>query len=424
ARFQFNYYNFKVIPNSPAQPGLQIPGFVNNLGTNIFLPNFTTGRRYEFADNVTMLRGKHTIKFGGYELLRGNHTESHTFFPGRFVFGSLPAGLISPQLTTTLINPLQAASFGLPQVFQQGFGNPVYPYENRPLTAFYGQDSWRITPSFTLNYGLRYELDTQYEPLSTYKKNFEPRVSFAWDPFHDHKTVIRGGYGIFDAQIYFQIPGVDLSLGVLNANKSSVGNSTKAGQVQNLTAICGIAGIIPGSGTSPCNREVSIYIVPITGVPGAGPALNAPAVFQTLFAQGAITCTTPAPKQYACITPGPGPGGLAQFGLNVTNSGPLSPLQVVFVDQPNFRNPYSQQASLGIEREITPGLSVSASYIYSHTIGLPVAIDTNLLPAPLTQITLANGKAVQYRNWNGGVLPGEAAPADPLGGQETIVSGP
>ena len=35
-----------------------------------------------------MIRGKHTMKFGVSELLRGNHTESHTFLPGRFVFGT------------------------------------------------------------------------------------------------------------------------------------------------------------------------------------------------------------------------------------------------------------------------------------------------------------------------------------------------
>ena len=79
-----------MIPNEPGQVGLQIPGFINNLGTNIFLPNLTILRRWEFADNVTMIRGRHTIRFGWYELLRGNHTESHTFLPGRFVFGSLP----------------------------------------------------------------------------------------------------------------------------------------------------------------------------------------------------------------------------------------------------------------------------------------------------------------------------------------------
>jgi len=426
-RLQFDYATLNVIPNEPGEVGLQIPGVVNNLGTSIFIPNFTISRRYEIADNFTLIRGHHTMKFGGSELLRGNHTESHTFFPGRFIFGSLPGGLISPQLATTSIDPLQSASFGLPQVFQQGFGNPVYPYYTRPWTAGFWQDAWRIKPNFTLTYGLRYELDTQYAPLNTYKKNFGPRVSFAWDPFKDHKTVIRGGYGIFYAPIYDQIPAVDLSLGVLNANKSSVGNSTTAGQVNNLDAICGMTGafgLFPGNGSSPCNREISIYIIPLTGVPGGNPALNAMTVFQTLFAQGAISCTTPAPGSYACITPngvgtsglgGLGAGGLSQFGLNVTNSGPLAELQVVFADQPNFRNPYSQQAEFGIEREIAPGFSVSASYIYSHTIGLPVAIDTNLLPAPMSTVTLASGKTVSYRNWNT-----SAAGADPLGGAEGL----
>ena len=137
ARVQWDYNSFNVIPNEPGQVGLQIPSFINNLGTNIFLPSITILRRYEFADNFTVIRGHHTLKFGGYELLRGNHTESHTFFPGRFVFGSLPGGLISPQLATTTVNPLQSASLGLPQVYQQGFGDPTYPYYTRPLTAFY-----------------------------------------------------------------------------------------------------------------------------------------------------------------------------------------------------------------------------------------------------------------------------------------------
>jgi hypothetical protein len=223
ARVQWDYYSFRVIPNVPAQVGLQIPSFINNIGSNIFLPNLTILRRYEFADNLTTIQGNHTLKFGAYELLRGNHTESHTFFPGRFVFGSLPGFLVSPQLASTTINPLQSATLGLPQVYQQGFGNPTYPYYTRPLTAFYAQDSWKVRPSFTLNYGLRYDLDTQFAPLTTYKKDFGPRVSFAWDPFKDHKTVIRGGYGIFYGPVDVQIPDVDYSLGVRNANNSAVG---------------------------------------------------------------------------------------------------------------------------------------------------------------------------------------------------------
>jgi Carboxypeptidase regulatory-like domain len=431
ARVQWNYYGFNVIPNQPGEVGLQIPGFINNLGTNIFLPNKTILRRYEFADNLTIIRGHHTFKFGGSELLRGNHTESHTFFPGRFVFGSLPGFLISPCLAPTSptnpcaggtistgasISSLQSTSFGLPQVFQQGYGDPTYPYYTRPLTSVYAQDSWTIRPNFTLNYGLRYELDTQFAPLTTYKKDFAPRVSFAWDPFKDHKTVVRGGYGIFYGPVDVQIPDVDLSLGVVNGNKSAVENKPGAGQVANLTSICGFSQfgvpIIPGNGTSPCNREISIYVDPLGGVPALG--IKGPEVmFPTLFAGGApnnlIACTTPAPGNAACITL----AAVAQFGINVTNRGPVGPLQVVFVNQPGYRPPIAQQASFGIEREIGPGFSISLSGIYSHTQRLPVAIDTNLLPAPFSTVTLANGRTVSYRNWNTGA-------ADPLGGTEGL----
>ena len=260
-----------------------------------------------------------------------------------------------------------------------------------------------------MNYGLRYELDSQFAPLTTYKKDFAPRISFAWDPIGDHKTVIRGGYGIFYGPVDVQIPDVDLSLGVVNRNKSAVENSGPGSQVANLTAICGIAPLFPGNGSSPCNREISIYVDPITptGLPGLQ---TAPVVFQTLFAQGLIGCTTPTPGNAACITP----AAVAPFGINVTNSGILSPLQVVFVNQPGYRPPIAQQASFGIERELGRGLSISLSAIYSHTQRLPVAIDTNLLPAPFSTVKLANGQVVTYRNWN------TSPAADPLGGTEGL----
>ncbi len=270
----------------------------------------------------------------------------------------------------------------------------------------------------TLNYGLRYDLDSQFAPLTTYSKDFGPRVSFAWDPFKNHKTVIRGGYGIFYGPVDVQIPDVDYSLGVRNANNSAVGNSGPGNQAANVTAICGVSQfgtpIIPGTGASPCNREISIYADPIGGVPALG-IQGAATIFQTLFANGApgnlIGCTTPAAGNKACITP----LAVAPLGVDVTNSGPLSPLQVLFVNQPGYRPPIAQQASFAIEREFVPGLSISLSGIYSHTQHLPIAIDTNLLPAPFTTVTLANGQQVSYRNWNT-----TAAGADPLGGVEGL----
>ena len=438
-RFQWDYNSFNVIPNTPGQVGLQIASFANNLGTNIFLPNLTILRRYEFADNVTLVRGSHTIKFGGNEILRGNHTESHTFLPGRFVFGPLPGSLLSPQLSGLAdgLNSLQGASLGLPQVYQQGFGDADYPAYTRPLSGIYLQDSWKITSNFTLNYGLRYEVDSQYNPLNTYYGDVAPRISFAWDPFKDHKTVVRGGYGIFYGPIDAQIPQVDLSLGVLNKNRSTVENQHNTSQVPdqvlNAQNTCGVGvtalgtpgTIFPGNGASPCNRFISIYADPL-GATGLPFLQNSATIFQTLFGAGLVQCTTPTAGQNACITPqsllpttagGVFPQPLGS-GIFVQNSGQLSPLTVLFSNPPNYRPPYSQQASLGIEREITPGFSVSVSFIYSHTLHLPVAIDTNLQPStPTSTVTLANGKSVSYKNWN------TSAATDPAAGFETAGAG-
>lgn len=371
ARGQWSYNSFDVIPNAPGQVGLDIPGFAN-LGTQIFLPSLTIARRYEFADNFTMTRGRHGMKFGGYGLIRGNHTESHTFFPGRFVFGSLPGSLLSPCLASPAscgltgvnpagINSLQSVSLGLPQFYQQGFDNPVYR-SNRPYAAFYWQDSWAVKPNFTLNFGVRYELDVQYGNLATDKNNFAPRVSFAWDPFKGRKTVIRGGYGFFYSPVYAQIPNVVQTLGVVNGF-----------------------------------RQIAQVFVPLTGVtltPGS-PPLTSAGIFQTLFAQGKVACTTPSAGNAACITP----ADLTQFGVNITHTGPIPPLSVIFSGQRDYVNPYSQQGEFGIEREIASGLSISASYIYVHTLKLPVAIDINLLPAPFVP---AGPAGIPIRQWSTG----------------------
>jgi hypothetical protein len=416
-RAQYDYNDFNVIPNEPGEVGLQISSFANNLGTNIFLPNLTILRRTEIADNVSMIRGKHTMKFGVSELLRGNHSESHTFMPGRIVFGALPGDLISPLLNNTGISSMEAAEFGLPQFYQQSFGDPDYPAYTRPLTGLYWQDSWQMAPNFTLDFGVRYEIDSQFKPLNTYYGDIGPRVSFAWDPFKDHKTVIRGGYGIFYGPVDAQIPQVDLSLGVLNKNRSTVENqhntSQVPDQVNNLVNTCGIgfpgSPIFPGTGASPCTRYISIYADSL--LPSGLPIATADQVFKGLFAQGLIQCTTPPPGAEACITP----ASVAPFGIFAANSGQLAPLTVMFSNPPNYKPPYSQQASLGIEREIAPGFSISVSGIYSHTLRLPVAIDTNLLPTtPTSTVQLANGQLVSYKNWN------LSAGTDPLNGAEGL----
>jgi len=390
-RLQYNYSPFDVIPNEKGEVGLDISGF-GNLGTNIFLPSFTIMRRYEGADNITLVRGHHTMKMGADFLYRGNHSESHTFFPGRFGFGQLPGAIVSPcflasgaaanpcGLTTAgaRLNSIQSASLGLPQFYEQGFGDPATPKTAvgtynypRPFFAGFWQDSWQIKPNFTLNFGLRYEVDAQYGQLSTDKDNFAPRLSFAWDPFGDHKTVIRGGAGLFYSPIYGQIADVVQTLGNINGE-----------------------------------RPIANFLIPITGAPG-NKALNSALIYQTLFAEQKVQCTTPAAGQNACITA----ADLAQFGINVTNTGALPPLTVLFTGQPGYQSPYSEQVEFGIEREIATGFSISVSGIYSHTLRLPTAIDTNIRPQPfqLVSVPLANGKTATYRDFN------SDPNADPLG---------
>jgi len=379
-QLQWNYSTFDVIPNVPAEVGLDIPGY-GNFGTQIFLPSLTIMRRPEINDGFTLIRGHHTMKFGGEFLYRGNHSESHTFFPGRFVFGPLPGNLLSPCLITpaacgvaagvnpATINAIQSGSFGVPQFYEQGFGNPNYDYP-RPFTALYWQDSWKIANNFTLNYGLRYELDSQYGPLKSDKNNFAPRVSFAWDPFSNHKTVVRGGFGIFYSQIYGQIADVIQTLGNVNNKR----------QIANLLA--------PASISAPC---------PPLGINAPATTALSACIFQTLFGQGKVSCATPAAGTAACITP----ADLTQFGITVANSGPLPLLTVIFSGQPGYQNPYSEQASFGVERQITTGFSISLSGIYSHTLKLPLAIDTNALPAPTVSVPLANGGTATFRSWSG-----------------------
>lgn len=376
ARLQWNWYQFSVDTNDRGGPGLDVQGY-GFFGRGIFLPSHTTGRRYEFSDNLTLNRGRHTMRMGFYELLRGNNTTSNTFFAGRFEFLDLPGIVLSnclqlpsvpianggcglpSSVASASISTLQSWSLGAPAFYEQGFGDPRY-VETRPYTAGYWQDSWQVEPGLSLNYGLRYEVDSQNGILNTYKKNFAPRFSFAWDPVNDHKMVIRGGYGIFYSPIYFQIPGVVKSLG--NHNNF---------------------------------RQIANTLVTIQGTPPA----NSAEIFGAMFGQGKILCGMPASGSTSCITQ----SDLAPF-VTVSNSGPLPQGTVLFSGQNNYRNPQAQQASLGIERQIGNSLSISANYIYVHTTHLPWAVDTNLLPgAPIVNgIPGANGLATNglpFQDW-------------------------
>jgi hypothetical protein len=120
-----------------------------------------------------------------------------------------------------------------PTKFQGGIANTLSPRNLRQnIFAAYLQDDWHVRPNLTVNLGLRYEMSTVptetngklanlrnlADPLpvcgrvpasggcsgagaffdNPTTKNFEPRVGFAWDPFSNGKSAVRGGIGLFD----------------------------------------------------------------------------------------------------------------------------------------------------------------------------------------------------------------------------------
>jgi hypothetical protein len=341
---QFSYLNNDVIPNDLIGPEINIDGF-GNFGRDIFLPSIAIERRYDVADNISLVRSAHTIKVGGQLVSADNSSNSQTFFGGRFNFTpQLPlialvpaasrAALIGflttagrPDLiavTNTPITSVQAFNANTPTVYQQGFGESGFDSWSHRY-SFYGQDTWKVRPNFTLNFGVRYYLENNVDPVPLDKNNIQPRIGFSWDPWSNGKTAIRGGYGIYVGQIDNQIVNV---VNELNAT----------GDPSNIN-------IVLATATSNA-----------LGLP------TSIAIYQTLLAQGVLGNRT--------ITA----ADLAQFGVV---PGPGKPLEVRFRIGPNFENPHTQQASLAIQRDLGAGYGLEASYLFSRGAHLPRNHDIN-----------------------------------------------
>src|SRR5262249_57391849 len=114
ARAQWNYRGLSVLPNDPNGPELNVTGF-GFFNRDIFLPSRTIERRYEFADNLTYVRGTHRLKIGGSALIRGGSLDLQNLFRGRFGFSVLPRALGGPAPGAAGLHQLPARALGLPR---------------------------------------------------------------------------------------------------------------------------------------------------------------------------------------------------------------------------------------------------------------------------------------------------------------------
>jgi hypothetical protein len=357
------------------------------IGRELFSPVLRTETRYEFTDNVNVVAGNHNFKFGGdAAFVRIPQAIFELNFAGLFNFGGLGACTLIPQLCTLPaalqpapdFTPVQQYGLGFPANFIQGFGNPVSSISNKPL-AFFAQDSWKVRPNLTLNYGVRYdyELTEQVptlplrDPLSGIslsaadilaaqdamgvqqgfprdKNNWAPRLAVAWDPRNDGKTVIRAAFGIF-----YDHPLLAIAF-----------NSDIADAVQQQQGI-----LTPGS-------------------PAPTSLLNAAQVFQgTVCPPGGGNPICPP----GVVTPGVAAGAQYQFGRQRFNDqtfpgfGPVLPFTLHV--QKNFEYAYANQGNFTVERELTKDMTLSTSYIFVGAHHLPHPLDIN---APRTDLQIQN----------------------------------
>jgi len=194
-----------------------------------------TGNSFQWADNLTKVAGSHTFKFGVD--VRRQQFNQFLYYNVNGTFSYYGGGPNDVGAGNLYPNYL----LGLPD--QYGQGSAQVEYVRNSGFYLFGQDSWKIKPNLTLNYGLRWELTTPladtaqhvqtFRPgqnstvypcggpntdcssqsavglvvpgdagippgmTETYYKAFAPRIGIAWTPGNSGKTSIRAGWGLF-----------------------------------------------------------------------------------------------------------------------------------------------------------------------------------------------------------------------------------
>jgi len=193
--------------------------------------NYTS---YQAYDDVSVTRQNHSLTFGAaFERIHSNAVGAGAS-NGTATFGSLAA---------FLQNQPSAFSANIP-----GTGNPLG--QRQSVFGVYLQDDWRARRNLTLNLGLRYEIASvpteEHNRLATLtsldspalhlgspyfqnptKRNFSPRTGFAWTPFAEGRTVVRGAFGIYDS---LPLTYEFALLSSLSAPFLAQGSSTSLGQ--------------------------------------------------------------------------------------------------------------------------------------------------------------------------------------------------
>ncbi|MGC1448763.1 MAG: TonB-dependent receptor, partial [Candidatus Sulfotelmatobacter sp.] len=378
ARRGLSYFYNTAIPGG-SDPAVNIPGFAY-FGREPYSYIQRVEQRYQFTDNFSWTVGRHNMKLGGdfnYLPLTATFTVNYGGVYDFGAFSSAALGFLSPIPNTPFpdLSPVQSYGAGLPGDFIQGIGSPSDSFKNIPIGAFW-QDSWRVTPTVTLNYGLRYdvEIPPKFAPpqglaLSAYNllglqkgiqtdwNNIQPRIGAAWDPAGNGKTVVRASYGMF-----YDHP----LLGLYFLGDASDGSSS--GQL----AFAG-TGFCKGAG-NPGNLNAFPIFQGLQGLPQCAPS--------PLPQANANLGYLPNQQQFQSLN-FPQSVFLNQNYLNPSTFLPLGFQPFGYPQSKNFVYAYSQQANITVERDLGGGFALSLAYNFNGGRHLNRPINANTIRGDL-----------------------------------------
>ncbi len=397
-RFQFArrglHFGFSPEPGG-GDIGVNIPGYAY-FGREPYSTVDRIERRFQFADNGTITRGRHTFKVGvDFTLLQLRSAKQQIFeldFGGVVDFGGLPSStfglpnsVTTPSGTIALpgATTLQAYGLGIPTDYIQGIGTSNAPFDDIPI-GFFAQDSWRVTRKLTINYGLRYDPDLTplFAPATSINaaaekdlgviegvprqyKDVAPRFGLAWDPWGDGKTVVRAGFGLF-----YDHPLLAIAFDSVTADGGRSVQLLAAGGQATACALSPTAGACGPALDSPLN-------------------LNGSTIFQGVL--NALPNMYYEPNQQRF---NPFPSDSLFANQNYLAAGfPLAILPFTLPVEKNFRDSYAEQANLTVERVLGGTWKLSAGYQWTRGVHLFRPIDINSTDPELLTNNLANADA-------------------------------
>ena len=404
-RFQFArrglHFGYSPAPGG-SDIGVNIPGYAY-FGREPYSTVDRIERRFQFTDNGTITKGRHTFKVGvDFNILQLRSAKQQIFeldFGGVVDFGglaasnfgipnsvTLPSGVVNLPGATTL----QAYGLGIPTDYIQGIGQSNAPFDDFPI-AFFAQDSWRVTSRLTLNYGLRYDLDITplFAPATSINaaaeqalgviegvprqyKDVAPRFGLAWDPWGNGKTVVRAGYGLF-----YDHPLLAIAFDSVTADGGRSVQLLAPGGQATACALSPAAGACGPSLDSPLN-------------------LNGSSIFQGVLNALPNMYYEPNQQRFNPLAP-----DSLFANQNYLKAGyPLAILPFTLPVTKNFRDGYAEQANLTVERVLGGTWKMSAGYQWTRGIHLFRPIDINSTdPTLLTNnLQYADAAGLGYSN--------------------------